>query len=209
MGKPPVSSSAAFHYLALGDSYTVGESVPNDQSFPAQLRDSLQETLDTEIGLEIMAVTGWRTDNLQNAVSNGTRRSTYDLVTLLIGVNNQFQHRPFGQYEKEFTELLEKAIALANGQPENVLVVSIPDYAFTPFGQQRDMEKISREIDAYNAYAASVAGSEGVSFVNITDITRKGLEDPSLVASDGLHPSGKAYHQFMERIFPLAFPLFN
>ncbi len=207
--KPPVASTAAFHYLALGDSYTVGESVPNDQSFPEQLRDSLQTSLNTSIALEIIAVTGWRTDNLQNAVNSGTKRASYDLVTLLIGVNNQFQNRPFEQYEREFPDLLERAITLANGSPKNVLVVSIPDYAFTPFGQNRDVEKISREIDAYNEFAATVARDKGVPFVNITDITRKGLEDPSLVANDGLHPSGKAYKQFTHRIYPLIFPLFN
>lgn len=207
--KPSVESTAAFHYLALGDSYTVGESVPNDQSFPAQLKDSLQTSLNTSIALEIIAVTGWRTDNLQNAVNSGTKRTSYDLVTLLIGVNNQFQNRPFEQYEREFPELLERAITLANGSPKNVLVVSIPDYAFTPFGQNRDRDKISREIDAYNEFAATVARNKGVPFVNITDITRKGLEDPSLVANDGLHPSGKAYNQFAKRIYPLIFPLFN
>jgi lysophospholipase L1-like esterase len=159
--------------------------------------------------LEIIAVTGWRTDNLQNAVNNGTKRSNYDLVTLLIGVNNQFQNRPFDQYEKEFPELLQRAITLANGSPKNVLVVSIPDYAFTPFGQNRDMEKISREIDAYNEFAAEISRNNGVPFINITDITRKGLEDPSLVANDGLHPSGQAYGKFVERIYPLVFPLFN
>lgn len=207
--KPPLESAAMFHYLALGDSYTVGESVPNEQSFPAQLKDSLQKSLNTNIALEIIAVTGWRTDNLQNAVSSGTKRSTYDLVTLLIGVNNQYQNRPFDQYEKEFPELLQRAISLANGSPKNVLVVSIPDYAFTPFGQNRDREKISREIDSYNEFAATIARDNGVPFVNITDITRKGLEDPSLVANDGLHPSGKAYNQFAQRIYSLVFPLFN
>ena len=207
--KPSVESTAAFHYLALGDSYTVGESVPNDQSFPAQLKDSLQTSLNTSIALEIIAVTGWRTDNLQNALESGTKRASYDLVTLLIGVNNQFQKRPFDQYEKEFPELLERAITLANGNPKNVLVVSIPDYAFTPFGQNRDRDKISREIDAYNEFAATVSRDNGVPFVNITDITRKGLNDPSLVANDELHPSGKAYNQFAERIYPLVFPLFN
>lgn len=207
--KPPVASEATFHYLALGDSYTVGESVPTTQSFPAQLKDSLQTSLNTNIALEIIAVTGWRTDNLQNAVNAGTKRSTYNLVTLLIGVNNQFQNRPFDQYETEFPQLLQRAIALANGSPKNVLVISIPDYAFTPFGQGRNVEKISREIDAYNEFAATVSRDKGVPFINITDITRKGLEDPSLVADDGLHPSGKAYEQFTQRIYPLAFPLFN
>ncbi|ALM08782.1 hypothetical protein SB49_13900 [Sediminicola sp. YIK13] len=207
--KPSIESKPAFHYLALGDSYTVGESVPNDQSFPAQLKDSLQTSLNTSIALEIIAVTGWRTDNLQNALESGTKRASYDLVTLLIGVNNQFQNRPFDQYEKEFPELLERAIVLANGSPKNVLVVSIPDYAFTPFGQNRDVEKISNEIDVYNEFAATVAKDNGVPFVYITDITRKGLEDPSLVANDVLHPSKKAYNEFAKRIYPLVFPLFK
>ena len=140
-----------------------------------------------------------------NAIENENPATDYDLVTLLIGVNNQFQGKPFSLYEQEFLDLLNKAIALASGNKDRVIVVSIPDYAFTAFGQKsEDPKKISAEIDQYNAFAKQIATENGVLFQNITDITRRGLTDPSLVANDGLHPSGKAYRLFVDRLFQKA-----
>lgn len=194
-----------FHYLALGDSYTIGESVSYSMNFPSQLKDSLEERLHARIKLDIIAETGWRTDNLLNAVKDGVPKDEYDLVTLLIGVNNQFQGRPFSQYEAEFTELLERAISLAGNNPEQVVVISIPDYGFTPFGQNRDTETISSEIDAYNSFAFTTSLDHKVEFINITDITRQGLNEPILIARDNLHPSSVAYSRFVKRIFPQAF----
>jgi len=199
---PNVENEEVFSYLALGDSYTIGESVPVNENFPAQLSSQLNEQLEKKTRVEIVATTGWRTDDLINAVNSRISKSDYDVVTLLIGVNNQYQNRPFSQYEEEFVVLLEKAIAIANGDKDRVFVISIPDYAYTPFGANADRETISSELNRYNAYANEKAVDKGVRFINITDITRKGLDEPELVAGDGLHPSGEAYSRFVERILP-------
>ena len=198
-----------FNYLALGDSYTVGESVPVEQSFPMQLSNRLESELNKGVETKIIARTGWRTDDLQNGIANTRIDKTQDLVTLLIGVNNQYQNKPFEQYEKEFPELLQTALGFVNGDIEKVLVISIPDYAFTPFGQSRDVDKISTEIDKYNEFAQSIASDFNVTFVDITDITREGLDQPKLVAPDGLHPSGQAYGKFVERILPFVLERFK
>jgi len=191
-----------FKYLALGDSYTIGQNVCDTCRFPYQLKEGLEMELDATIELEIIAQTGWTTTNLKNAISTQDPSSDYDLVTLLIGVNNQYQNKPFSLYEQEFPELLTTAIALAKGDKNNVIVVSIPDYAFTPYGN--GSSSISSQIDAYNAFAEDHATQNGIVFVNITDITRQGLANPALVASDGLHPSQLAYGKFVERILPKA-----
>jgi lysophospholipase L1-like esterase len=134
----------------------------------------------------------------------------YDLVTLLIGVNNQYQHKSFSLFEKEFPELVNKSITLAKGDKANLIVVSIPDYAYTPFGQgSGSPSTISTEIDNYNTFAKNYCESRNIRFINITDITRKGLMNKSLVAQDGLHPSEEAYRLFVERIAPKAASLLN
>jgi acyl-CoA thioesterase I len=195
----------AFTYLALGDSYTIGESVSATQNFPFQLQDSLSKSLNDVGAYKIIAQTGWTTTNLLTAIESQNPTNDYDLVTLLIGVNNQFQGKPFALYEQEFPQLVDKAIEFARGDKNRVIIVSIPDYAFTPFGKNTNYpQQISDEIDQYNAYAQEIAMQKGVAFQNITDITRQGLEDPSLVASDGLHPSAKAYKLFVDLLFPKA-----
>lgn len=199
-----IASDSVKYYLALGDSYTIAESVVSSKSFPAQLRDCLIETPELDLDLEIIAATGWTTGDLIDALERGSERTTYDLVTLLIGVNNQYQGNSFNIYKNEFTDLLERAIKLANNNKDNVIVVSIPDYAYTPFGQDSNPKQISKEIDEYNNYAKVIAGNYGVTFVNITEITRDGLKDPELVANDDLHPSGKAYKKIAEKICNLA-----
>lgn len=193
-------------YLALGDSYTIGQSVCETCRFPEQLKKNLGN-LNSDIAyrLKIIAQTGWTTTNLISAINAQSLTSNYDLVTLLIGVNNQYQNIPFSIYESEFPELVNKAIALAKGDKSNVIVVSIPDYAFTPFGQQAsNPAKISTEIDNYNAFAKKYCLEKNIEFISITDITRQGLLNPKLVASDGLHPSELAYSYFVERILPKA-----
>lgn len=196
------SNLEIIHYLALGDSYTVGESVPYEDSFPAQLSKEIETNLGYTVQTTVIAQTGWRTDQLISAV-NGRSSAKNNLVTLLIGVNNQFQNKPFSQYETEFSTLLNKAVEFAGGDPNKVIVLSIPDYYFTPFGEKKSSRQISIELDNYNAYAQSVSKAKGVTFLNITDITRKGLDQPELVAKDGLHPSGIAYEKFVERLYPL------
>ena len=198
-------------YLALGDSYTIGQSVCEKCTFPAQLKNSLQNTnLKNNFGLKIIAQTGWTTTNLIAAIENANLTPNYDLVTLLIGVNNQFQRQSFSLYQKEFPELVTKSIALAKGDKSKVIVVSIPDYAYTPAGEGfGNTSTISEEINKYNEFAANYCQDNSVPFISITEITRGGIADKELVATDGLHPSEKAYRLFVERIAPLAANLLN
>ena len=198
--------NATIKYLALGDSYTIGESVCKSCGFPIQLKDSLQKIFPKDlISVKVIAQTGWTTRNLISAINTENPDSNYDLVTLLIGVNNQYQNKAFSQYEQEFPELLNKAIALAKGNKKNVIVISIPDYAFTPFGQRKSNPlNISAEIDRYNSFAKKYCETKGVQFVNITDITKQGLRNVSLVAEDGLHPSIVAYSKFVDKLIPIA-----
>ncbi len=186
-------------YLALGDSYTIGESVAPEERWPVQLANQLRQQGKEIAGPTIIATTGWRTDNLQNGMTIARLQPEYDLVSLLIGVNNQYQGKPLEQYKTEFEALLLEAIRLAKGEKDHVFVVSIPDYGFTPFGKPKQ-EKISRELDAFNEANKVITERLGVRYINITDISRQGLEDPALVASDGLHPSGKMYSLWVTRI---------
>lgn len=190
--------------LSLGDSYTYGTFVCVECSFPKQLKVELLSELgrDYQIELEILARSGWTTSSLIDKIENTELATDYDLVTLLIGVNNQYRESAFSVYEREFSELVDKAVALAGGTKGNVIVLSIPDYAFTPFGDQE--VKISNEIDAYNNFAESYCSDRRIVFLNITDITRLGIVSPELVALDGLHPSELAYKEFVERLLPLA-----
>lgn len=191
-------------FLALGDSYTKGEALEVSSSFPAQLSKRLESEFNFDVSTKIIAETGWTTENLIFAIQGEeSLKDSYGFVTLLIGVNNQFQGLPFNQYEKEFVELLETAIKFAGAKKENVLVLSIPDYAFTPFGKKN--EEITKEIDIYNNFAKKSAEKIGVEFLNITDITRMGIEKPELVAMDDLHISKIGYAMFVTRILSLKF----
>ena len=196
-----------YKYLALGDSYTYGQSVCVDCRFPEQLKDSIRQFLNEDdiFNIKLIAETGWTTTNLKWAMSSEPLASDYDLVTLLIGVNNQYQNSPFSVYEQEFVTLVNTAIARGKGDKNNVIVVSIPDYAYTPFGQgTSNPSNISTQLDAYNAFAENYCLANNITFINITDITRLGLQQPELVANDGLHPSTVAYSKFVERILPVA-----
>ena len=203
-----------YKILSLGDSYTIGQSVCDECNFPVQLKDSLQIELSIDtVNVEIIAVTGWTTTALINSIDpvieNDSPDNVFqnnDIVTLLIGVNNQYQNRPFELYESEFPELVNKAISLTKSQSSNnLIVISIPDYAYTPFGQSGPNPSLtSEEIDLYNNFAENYCIENQISFINITDITRLGLVNPGLVASDNLHPSELAYKKFVERIFPVA-----
>lgn len=189
--------------LSLGDSYTIGESVCETCRFPEQLKDSIKSKIgNQDVELKVIAQTGWTTTVLKSAIENENLTEDYDLATLLIGVNNQYQRRPFDVFEKEFPELVSEAIKYASGKKANLIVVSIPDYAFTPFGNANS--SISQEINIYNNYIADYCKQYSITYVFITDITRQGIENPNLVASDGLHPSTFAYTQFVSRILPYA-----
>ena len=200
---PSVSTpKTGIRYLALGDSYTYGESVPENERFPNQLVDSLAKQNIKISSLRSIARTGWRTDDLQAGITAaGIGDSTFDLVSLLIGVNNQYQNRPIEVYKTEFTQLLNQAVKLAGGQKNRVVVVSIPDYAYTPFGGGR--ASISTEIDKFNAANEQITKEMGIAYVNITPISREGIKEPLLVAKDGLHPSGKQYGRWVSAMMPI------
>lgn len=195
---PPVENPVFVgSFLALGDSYTIGESVVPEGRWPVQLADSLR-LRDINLGdPRIIARTGWTTADLDKGIEQAELNQTYDLVSLLIGVNNQYRGYEFAQYESEFPALLNQAIALANNRPDRVFVVSIPDYGVTPFGQSGDPDIIAEQLDAYNAYAKQVADSLEVLFVNITPISREADTQPELVAPDRLHPSELMYTRWV------------
>jgi lysophospholipase L1-like esterase len=186
-------------FLALGDSYTIGESVPLRLRWPSQLADSLNMRGIDCHEPRIIAMTGWRTDNLKTAILRAKLKPEYKLVSLLIGVNNYYQGKSAESYRPEFEELLMLAIELAGGVKSNVFVLSIPDYGYTPFGKA-DQTKISEGIDQFNSMNKSITEKLGVKYYSITDISRQGLDRPELLAADGLHPSEKMYSLWVERI---------
>ncbi|MBD3582003.1 SGNH/GDSL hydrolase family protein [Flavobacterium selenitireducens] len=202
----PQNPVSAIKYLALGDSYTIGQNVCATCRFPAQLEVAIkQEMPGNAVDLEIIATTGWTTTNLLSAIQSSDLASDNDLVTLLIGVNNQYQNKPFSVYQTEFPQLVNRAVTLGRNDKNNVIVISIPDYAFTPYAQNSpNAPLITQELQQYNDFAAAYCASEGIKFVYITDITQSGIQNPWLVASDGLHPSQSAYALFVERILPRA-----
>lgn len=198
-----IINKTSLKILCLGDSYTIGESVCEKCKFPEQLKDSLQEkNTDEEFTLEVIARTGWNTNNLINAIKSKNLATNFNLVTLLIGVNNQFQRIPFSIFENEFELLINQAIKSVNSSKDKLIVLPIPDYAFTPFG--RGNKIISDEIEKYNTYIKNFCQDRNITFLNITDITQNGLSNPTLVANDGLHPSKEAYTKFVQRLLPLA-----
>jgi len=188
--------------LALGDSYTIGQGVHATELWPVQLMDSLAKRGFSTNAPRIIAQTGWRTDNLINAIAGLQLQSQdFNLVSLLIGVNNQYQFQPFSKYEREFPQLLDSAIRFARGDASHVFVVSIPDYAFTPFGERSGSQAfISNQIDQYNAFNRQMADLYGIQYFEITAISRLGIQQPALVANDGLHPSGLQYSKWVQKI---------
>lgn len=194
-----ISKNSLIRFLALGDSYTIGESVAEVQRWPVQLTKALMDRGYHCTAPEIVAVTGWRTDDLRKAITERSLPRNYNLVSLLIGVNNQYQGKSVSGYEQEFKELLDLAVKHAGDDRSKVFVLSIPDYGFTPFGKQK-RKQISENIDRFNDINRKVTRENKIAYIDITDISRQGLEAPELVAEDGLHPSGKMYALWVERI---------
>ena len=196
----------SFVFLALGDSYTIGEAVKMDERWPIQLANRLR-TDSIKVDPVIVATTGWTTDELQDGIVKSDVEGPYDFVSLLIGVNNQYRGYPIEQYEREFKLLLDQAIKFAGGNPYNVMVVSIPDYGVTDFAKKKmlDEEKIAKELDNYNAIAEKISKLRDVQFMDITQGSRAAKNDASLIASDGLHPSGKMYAQWVDQMYDHVF----
>jgi lysophospholipase L1-like esterase len=186
-------------FLALGDSYTIGESVAENERWPVQLVAALNKNGKRFAAPKIIATTGWRTDDLKAAIKKENPPRDWDLVSLLIGVNNQYQGRSVADYAPEFEELLNMAIEFAGGDKSKVFVVSIPDYGFTPFGKEKQ-DKISKELDEFNNINKKISEKYGVEYFYITEISRRGLDEPALVATDGLHPSDKMYAEWVRLI---------
>lgn len=189
-------------FLALGDSYTIGESVDPTERWPVQLTRQLREAGFDLADPILIARTGWTTDELNAAIDRANPAGPYDLVSLLIGVNNQYRGRAVEQYRVEFTALLGRAIDLAAGRPDRVLVLSIPDWGVTPFAEGRDRPAIAAAIDRFNAVNRAEAERAGVRYVDVTPGSREAVHDPSLVAEDGLHPSGAMYAEWVRLAYP-------
>lgn len=201
IAQTPTNSSKTYTYLALGDSYTIGQNVDLEERWPVQLKDSLvADGIHMEDPM-IIARTGWRTDNLDAAITAADLEdTTFDLVSLLIGVNNQFQGRSLSQYRIEYKALLERAIGFANHDTSKVIVLSIPDYGVTPFGAA-NKDKIATEIDQFNAAKKEITDSLGVKYFDITPISREAETNKSLIADDNLHPSGEMYKKWVDLIY--------
>jgi lysophospholipase L1-like esterase len=184
--------------LCLGDSYTLGESIQPAENFPNQTVGLLKKQGYAFEDPEIIAKTGWTTDELQDAIDNHSFKDAYDFVTLLIGVNNQYRGRPVDDYRSEFESLLKQAIQFANGNREHVIVLSIPDWGVTPFAKDQDTKQIAVEIDNYNSANKAIAEQYKVGYIDITPATREAVHDRGLIAADGLHPSAKEYAKWSE-----------
>ena len=187
-------------FLALGDSYTIGESVPIYESFPYQTVQLLRNKGISVHAAEIIAKTGWTTDELMAGIDRTTFEKSYDIVTLLIGVNNQYRGKDPAVYEKEFEKLLNKAIAFAGGNKQHVFVISIPDWGATPFAANRDRTKIGKEIDQFNTINRKITENAGIVYLSITEGSREATYNALLVAKDGLHPSGLEYGRWAKKL---------
>jgi lysophospholipase L1-like esterase len=193
---------SAFHYLALGDSYTIGESVSAEKQWPNQLSGLLKaDGLQAEV--MIIARTGWTTSELWQGILAEKINPPYDLVSLLIGVNNQYRGYAVDEYRDQFNFLLKKSIEYAGGDANRVIVLSIPDWGVTPFASNRDREQIAREIDGFNFVNRELSEGAGVHYVDVTPISREAASDTKLIAPDGLHPSEKMYAMWAEKTLPI------
>jgi lysophospholipase L1-like esterase len=204
-----MTSPDSLTYLALGDSYTIGQSVTREQSFPHQLTDALNYSFISAKSPfyvqypTIIATTGWTTDDLINGIANGgITNKKFSFVTLLIGVNDQYEQLSLSNYQVKFVQVLKTAINFANGGTSRVFVLSIPDYGSTPFGSSR-ANIISPEIDQFNTVNRDESKKAGVNYLDITPISRKAATNPGLVASDGLHPSAQMYQLWVQQLEPM------
>lgn len=194
------SSISKFSFLALGDSYTIGEGVNENERWPNQFVEVADENgLDFEKP-EIIAETGWKTYDLLNAISQTNFTQKYDYVSLLIGVNNQFNSRSIDEFEEDLSKLMDKMNSLkkSNG---NIIILSIPDWGYTPFGNSYNRKVISSEINLFNNSLINFANSNGLKYVDVTEISRRALSESNLLASDNLHPSGLMYLEWVKKIY--------
>ena len=193
-------------YLALGDSYTIGEGVAPAGRWPVQLATALQEAGHVVAEPQIIATTGWTTDELEAGIDAAAPQGPFGLVSLLIGVNDQYRGRSVDAYRPAFTALLQRALGFAGHRPQRVLVLSIPDWGVTPYARdnKRDPVRIAAELDAYNAAAQAICAEHAVAFVDITAVSRARGAEPAMLVEDGLHPSAAMYTEWTRQAFPVA-----
>ena len=189
-------------YLALGDSYTIGQSVSIPERWPVIMAKDLSNQNVKVLPPDIIAVTGWTTANLLAAIENDNPPKNYDLVSLLIGVNNQYQGQSIDTFRKEFKQLLQKSTELAYGDSKHVFVLSIPDWGVSRYGAGYDRKEIAKEIDQFNKVVEEECASAKILFINITEISRTALNNPSMIASDGLHFSGQMHQLWVDTALP-------
>ena len=199
-----LTEMSSYRYLALGDSYTIGQSVPATARWPNQLQRLLSSE-GVQIEVTVIARTGWTVDELWQGIQKNPPTGTYDLVTLLIGVNDQYRNYPIAGYRDDFKFMLGKAIEYAGDDPTKVIVLSIPDWGYTPFAATSpSTEPISQQIDEFNAINFEETENAGANYVDVTVISRMGMDDFELIAGDQLHPSGKMYAMWSEKVLPIA-----
>lgn len=200
----PEMAAKKYTYLAIGDSYTIGESVPPAENFPGQAVQLLRKENNITIEARIIAKTGWTTDELEAGIIAADKEEallpSYDFVSLLVGVNNQYRGRSVEEYKPGFEALLKKAIRFAGNNAGHVTVLSIPDWGVTPFAEGRDRPQIAAEIDAYNNANKEIALQYKAHYIDITPWTREAAANHTLLAADGLHPSGREYKRWAVRI---------
>lgn len=189
-----------YTYLALGDSYTIGEGIPMHKNFPYQTVQLLRKDGYDFAAPEIVAQTGWTTDELQNGIQGYLLESKYDFVTLLIGVNNQYRGQQIILYKEQFEALLKKCLDLVGGKKEHAFVISIPDYSITPYAQTKEPGKISKEIDEYNKLSKAICIQYKVHYIDISEDYREAEKAKDLLATDGLHPSEKEYAKWAKKL---------
>ena len=205
----PINDHKNYRYLALGDSYTIGESVTPAERWPVQLVKALRDEGITVADPEIIAQTGWTTSELLDALVKKNLTGPYQLVTLLIGVNNQYRGYSEENYQRDLKDLLTQAVTLAGGDPGKVVVVTIPDWGVMPYAEGRNRLKIRQEIDLFNSILVDQAADAGVVVVDVTRISREADQRTDLVALDGLHPSAVQYAEWVKIILPEARSIFD
>ena len=194
------SNNKSYSFLALGDSYTVGEGVSYEESWPSQFVDYAMERGIDFKNPELIAQTGWKTYDLLNAIKSSNLSVKYDFISLLIGVNNQFNSRPLSEFEDDLNEILTEINYLKKGDSK-VIVISIPDWGYSPYGSNYDRERISDEIDQFNNILKKISEQNNLNFVDVTQISRLAIKEPNLIAKDNLHPSELMYSEWVKKIY--------
>ena len=195
-----ISNEGPLTLLALGDSYTIGEGVNEEERWPNQFVKVAYENGIDFLTPRIIAMTGWKTYDLINGIESSNFEKKYDYVSLLIGVNNQFNSRSINEFEDDLDKLLIKINNLKK-KDGSVLIVSIPDWGSSPYGENMDRNQISTEINTFNNSLKSFANINGLKYVDVTEISRRAINEPNLITSDNLHPSGLMYLEWAKKIF--------